>query len=573
MEMDGVLLIIITFFIVAVILIAIVLNLIQKNKINKLQKQIEELDKEKNIILSTPVPSELSKVEAIIKNDKMEERYKNWQKRFEVIKNDKIVNITDMLAELDAYLNSHDYKNLNVRFAKTEIEIYKAKESADELLSEIKEITLSEEKYRDIVIKLKSRYRDLLASYNSKKEEYGDISDAIELQFENIEKRFLDFEEVMENNEYNEVVHIVKALDTMIEHMAIVVDEVPDLVLLAEKLIPKRIEEIEATNLEMIDEGYNLDYLKIDYNIEESRKNIKNILDRIRVLNLEECMFELKTILEYLDSLFNDFDKEKICRKLYAESVSDFEKKLNKLKKIVGGIYLQLDDIKSLYDLKEADLENIYAVTRRLDKINTNYEKNVENSDNRKEAYSKLSKEIEDLSNDLRLLEDDLDVSLKSLGSMYDDEVRAREQLGEIQDILDECKLEIRSYKLPIINNNYFVQLSEASEAIEEIVKELEKKPIVIKVLNTRVDTARDLVLKLHHTTNDMIKTARMVEDIIVYGNRYRSSNEEVNRGFNEAEELYYKGKYRDSLDLVIHSMNLIDGNYSKKLWKFYNEK
>ncbi len=50
----------------------------------------------------------------------------------------------------------------------------------------------------------------------------------------------------MENNEYSEVVHIVKALDTMISHMGIVVSEVPNLVLLAEELIPRRILEIKT---------------------------------------------------------------------------------------------------------------------------------------------------------------------------------------------------------------------------------------------------------------------------------------------------------------------------------------
>ena len=82
----------------------------------------------------------------------------------------------------------------------------------------------------------------------------------------------------MEKNEYDEVVHIVKALDTMIDHMGIVVVEVPNLVLMAQKLIPKRIEEILATSKEMIDNGYNLEYLNIEYN-----KNINTIMDRIRV--------------------------------------------------------------------------------------------------------------------------------------------------------------------------------------------------------------------------------------------------------------------------------------------------
>ena len=54
-------------------------------------------------------------------------------------------------------------------------------------------------------------------------------------------------------------------------------------------------------------------------------------------------------------------------------------------------------------------------------------------------------------------LEINLDNTLKSLGSMQDDELRAREQLDEIRDLLKQCKLKIRSYKLPIIVNNYFV--------------------------------------------------------------------------------------------------------------------
>ena len=45
--------------------------------------------------------SELAKVESIVKNDKMEEKYKNWQKRFEVIKDEKVNLINDMINELD----------------------------------------------------------------------------------------------------------------------------------------------------------------------------------------------------------------------------------------------------------------------------------------------------------------------------------------------------------------------------------------------------------------------------------------------------------------------------------------
>lgn len=570
--MNGVYLLIGTFFIIAVILVTVVLVLINKHKYKTLRNEVELLDKEKNLIASTPVYSELSKVESIVKNEKMEEKYKNWQKRFEVIKEEKINQINDMINELDMSTNMKDYKNINQKLAKVEIEVYKVRESANELLNEIKEITVSEEKYRSIVTKLKAKYRKLMSEFTNHKSDYEDISEAVELQFENIEKRFLDFERVMEKNEYDEVVHIVKALDTMIDHMSEVVVEVPNLVLIAEKLIPKRIEEILSNHEEMIDKGYNLEYLNVQYNMEECNKNVSTILDRIRVLNLDDCMFELKTLLDYLDSILNDFDNEKLCRKSFEELAVNYSNKLKKTNRIVKDIYSQIDDIKNMYDLNDDDIKEVTTIKLNLSSMTKDYKKLIEEENNNEEPYSYLYKKIESLNNQLNELEINLDNTLKSLGSMQDDELRAREQLDEIRDLLKQCKLKIRSYKLPIIVNNYFVELSEANEAIDEIVKELNKQPIMIKTLNTRVDTARDLVLKLYNTTNDMIKTAQLAEMAIVYGNRYRSEMKEIDKGLDNAEMLYHKGSYKDALDVSLSSIELIEPDIHSKLLKIYGE-
>ena len=570
--MNGVYLLIATFFIIAVILVTVVLVLLSKHKYKKLRQEVETLDKEKNLIASTPVLSELAKVESIVKNDKMEEKYKNWQKRFEVIKDEKVNLINDMTNELDISTSQKHYKNVDQKLAKVEMEIYKVRESANELLGEIKEITVSEEKYRSIVTKLKAKYRKLMNEFTTHKDDYEEIQEAIELQFENIEKRFLDFEHRMEKNEYDEVVHIVKALDTMIDHMGIVVVEVPNLVLMAQKLIPKRIEEILAISKEMTDNGYNLEYLNVEYNMEECNKNINTIMDRIRVLNLVDCMFDLKTMLDYLDTIFNSFDEERLARKSYEEMVVPFEKKLRKTNRIMKDIYNQLDDIKNMYDLSDDDLKELNQLKERLEIAINDYKELLRVKENKEKPYSYLYKQLEVENNILQELEVNLDNSLKSLGSMYDDEIRAREQLEDIQDLLKQCKVKIRSYKLPIIINNYFIELSEANEAIDEIIKELNKKPIMIKVLNTRVDTARDLVLKLYNTTTDMIKTAQLAEMAIVYGNRYRSEMIEIDRGLDNAEMLYHKGDYKDALDVSLSSIELIEADIHKKLLDLYQE-
>ena len=563
--------ILITVILLLIIALIVIIVLSKRKRSKRLKNLIEQLDREKNIIETAPIPSELSKLETIIKNDKIEEKYNNWMERFDLIRTENIDKINDMIIDLDI-TGGMKYNQYIKKIAQVEIELAKAKELTDTLLDEIKEITLSEEKYRSIITKLKTRYRELSNSFDTHKKEYGDIAEIIELQFENIEKRFQDFESAMEKNEYNEVVHIVKAIDSMIDHMGIVITEVPDLVLLTTKLIPKRIEQINTTYDEMTGRDYPLEYLQIPYNIEQTNKNVSNIIDRIKVLNLEDCMFELKTMLEYLDSLFVDFENEKLARKKFEEDAPLFERKLEKINKMVSDIYNQLDEIKSLYDLKDEDVTIIDEVNTSLIDINKDYKKEIKNLKKRTIPYTQVVKDIEVFSNRLKSVDEELDVALKSLGNMYEDEQRAREQLDEIQELLKQSKIKIRAFKLPIVTNDYFVQLSEANDAILEIIKELERKPIVIKTLNTRVDTARDLVLKLYNTTNETTKLARMSEMSIVYGNRFRSSYDNIDQGLNQAEILFYKGNYRRSLEVSIRVIEAVEPNFGKKLDNFYKK-
>ena len=108
---------------------------------------------------------------------------------------------------------------------------------------------------------------------------------------------------------------------------------------------------------------------------------------------------------------------------------------------------------------------------------------------------------------------------------------------------------------------------------MNEIVKELEKKPITIEVLNTRVDTARDLALKLNGKTKEMMRTAMFSEMAIVYGNRYRSGEKDLDRNLKYSESLFFKGEYKKSLELTINSLNKIEPGIYEKLLEISEKK
>ena len=76
----------------------------------------------------------------------------------------------------------------------------------------------------------------------------------------------------------------------------------------------------------------------------------------MNVLNVVDSVFELKTILDYFDSLYNDFDKERITKKLYEEYKRSILIKVTKLEKINNELYRKIDDIKYSYDLTDEEV-------------------------------------------------------------------------------------------------------------------------------------------------------------------------------------------------------------------------
>ena len=559
----------VTYYIATIIVIVVVLNMINKKERQKYAKYISALERDKNLIISASILTELNKVEPLINNTDAKEIYNEWQRRFKEIKDIEVPKISDALLEIEDLFNETKYKELKKKIAEVELDICYVKTKSNFLLEEIRGITLSEERNRETITKLKASYREILNKYNNNREEFLQVSSPIELQFENVDKLFSAFENAMEKNVYQEVGKIVKAIDDTIGNLKIVIEEAPSILLMGKKLIPNKINAIMKTKEKMEKEGYNLEYLNLDYNITEANKKLTDIFQRLNVLNLEDSIFELKTILDYFESTDNDFDKERIAKKIFEDYSRTILVKVTKLNKINNDLYQKLDDIKYSYDLTNEDVYVIEEIHDELKQIREKYDEIIELHRSKKSYFAKLGKDMENLNVELTKTEEKLERALRTIGSLKEDELRAREQLDEIKDILTKSKNQIRSFNLPVVPENYYVELSEATEAIDEIIKELEKTPISIKILNTRVDTARDLVFKVYNTAKETIKTAKMAETAIVYGNRYRI-DKEVDVGLTKAEIAFYKGNFKNALENAINAINIIEPGIHKRLMEEY---
>ena len=555
-----------TIIILLFIIVTTFIIISKKKKKKFLNDTISGLEKEKNLLINVPVLNELSKVEALVKNNKLEEKYNNWKLKFDVIEKDTLPMINDMLIEVDFMVEKAKKDDIYTKISELELKLYEVKVRVKNILAEIKEITSSEEKNRATVTRLKAIYRNLKEKFENTKADYEETTKTIELQFETIESRFEEFEDVMDRKDYEEVIYVVKGLTELIEHMKIVIDEIPEIMLMGKSLIPKRTEDVSTEYIKLTREGYQLDYLNVEYNIVETEKKVSSIFDRVRVLNLEDVSFELKTILEYYDSLFNDFETEKLTRKYYEDGLKEFSKKKKHISKILDAVISKVPDMKKEYNLTPETIESVELFRSEYISILDDYDRLEKLDRNHSFPYSKLNQELEIIVLKLTKLHEKLNDLLQKVSNLKDDEERAKGQLEDIKLLLKQSKYQIRKNRLPVIPDSYYVELREASDGVKEIQKELSKKPIDVDTLNVRVDTARDLVFKLHNTTADMVKLALLSEYAIVYGNRYRSSKPLINEGLIKAEKLFFNGDYKKSLEVSINTLDDIEPGIHKKI-------
>ena len=559
--------IIIAMVFIILIFLLYILTIIIKNKRKKdILSNVDRLTTEKNLIMSSALITELAKARKLTNNKKIEEEVEDWKKRLDKIEKRDMPKLTDALVEIETLCVNKDFEGANEKIGNVEKHIFHVKAKSIKLLSEIKDLTESEERNREAITKLKSLYREVIFKYNKNKDDYKEVSSPIELQFENIDKLFSAFEVSIQNHEYEELSKIVKALDDMIHNISIVIEEAPTIVLIATMILPKKMKDIKSIATRMTRDGYNIEYLNIDYNIEETNKKISEIMDRLNVLNLQDSVFDLKTLVDYYEAIYSDFDNEKRSKKEYERGIININDRIVKVSSILRNLYAEIDNLKDTYDLSDEEIMVIDEINKELVQVKDSFKLINDRTLSKVMPFSKLSNECEMVAVSLSKVEDKLETTLKNLGSLKEDEARARDQLYEIKNIINNSKYKIKDYNLPVIPDKFYVELKEAYDAIKEIQIEIDKKPISIKTLNLRVDTARDLALKLYQTASNTTKTAAMAEMAIVYGNRYRSSNKEVASGLNASTKAFNKGDYKDSLEKILNTLNIVEPGIHKKL-------
>ena len=558
-------LIYICIIVLVIILLVILSNHLRRRKANA---RFEELEKDVNAVRNNSLDYKFNKAKAFAKvNADIMERVNELTPKYNVCIEG--MDECDTLCEKahDA-LEGHHTKRAMRRMDELETSLKDARERIRIVTKALDNILQKETEVRDFANALKERYQNVRQVYTTNRNSFYKATTYFDSRFQEIENDFSNFEEWMYACEFNKAKDEGNKIAASIDSLSSEIALCPDLYERTKSIIPAAMMEINQNATELSQSDINLGYLEINKNLNEAASQLKEAEHRIDVGNLKEAQMMISQIGDGVLKLQDAISQEKAA---YDEIHGGLEQNLI----TVSEIQVELNDIKKMYS-NIRDRFGLEDWTHRFALAD-------EQMGNVQEASTLLQREIKadqtplievvryyrEFVADINEFKTQIDEMKSKLISASSDESRAQKQLIKLQLILNEVRLNAATRHLPSISSQFEKDIQQAEDLISRVQIVLSHSPLDVPTLNADLQDAIDFVYKLYNNANNLIGVAVMVENAIVFGNRFRSAHPSMNTDLTRAELCFQNVEYTRALKIAIQAIeNLHPGTYEKLIAK-----
>ena len=548
---------IIGLLLVAVILLIIIIKNTQKSN---LKKDIDDLNVRFNAVKTIPLAFKLSKAQAMAKRSaETSDAVKVYYDKF-IEAQKHIDQINEMMQGIEDEIAGRKFKDAREAVTIVKENIEDSEKEVADIDKFLEQFSEEENDQRESSAKLKEEFREIKLYIDKNPNSLSIAYDGIIKKVENIENLFSTSEEYMYINDYlNSQDCLVKIKDAIKDIKKCVV-KIPELISDTKGVVPTLVDEVNRQYALTRQRGVYIKHLNIDKRLEEINKAINEDVKTLcngEIGDVEKHNEELKA---KLNELLSDLEKE---NKAYQDlkNVGDkIGENITNLKTLHNYVKVAYKKDKERFGIEDLDIY-IDECENRINGYQADYI--IFNQDclaNEKAAtvlIEEANKMIEETNKDKTVL---ADYKVK-FDKNTTDEKRAKSQLMKLQVVLNEVEVKVLEYHLPTIADSYHDDLIAGREKIATIKDLLNEVPINIDKLNETLDEAIDFIYKFYNNVNNVVGMAIMVENAIVFGNKYRSTYPEVERDLSKAEFSYINGEYTKALTMAISCMEKLFPN------------
>lgn len=554
----------------AVIVAVIVVYIIYRSiRLKFFRKKIVEEENRMNAIKSLPLQYRLGRVKSIAKNmPDVEPLYQQYSEEFEKLSDFQKNELGVLLNEIDEQLFYGKLRKVSKKMNELEEMLQTYEDKSQDLLKTIEKITEIENIQRIEIIRVKEKYRKEVDYYESIRFKVDDFIPHIDGLFKDIDKDFVSLEDMMNNQRFEEAQEFTKAIEKKIDWIHTNFKDLPSFVTVVRQYIPKKINQIQGLIDSMPENQYAMHQLAITDRFEAVHLDLEKEIKNVKSLQLDNMSNALEEISKNIDGLIEDITTEKKSLDLFKEKWDECYKNVEQIYSQYKQALIDLNNMRTLYVLDDVDItiDEKFEDFDVLLKQSYDLEQQMSTG---KFAYSLMIKDVETLNSQVIVHQTYLNDFFTVRDHLYLQEQRAIDELENINIVLLEIKSEIKNKHLPMINESYKDYIQDSYDKAAEIQAFRQNRPVELTELSQKVDKARDVIYKLYDNVHNLVVTAQMVEEAIVFGNRYRSTFLEVNTELTKAEVLFRNGEYTKALTTAVDIIEKIKpGSYEELILK-----
>ncbi len=535
----------------ALFVILILIYMLTRVRVSTTRKQLKELEVLFNQNKSVPLAFKLNKAIALAKtNDHLIEQVSDVKAKYDSLDQD-FKAMAVMLADIEDAIIVRKNKQATLWYEAAHEQLQQMTVAVDDLDALLNGILEDEAEQRSLITKLKDEFRLCKTQLTNQKPMYAHSLETIEAQMTNIESMFSSFEAWMYASEFEKAKAKSEEIETSISALKLLLDQLPELINLTKGVIPTLIEEVAAHHAVSKQREMHVDHLDVERNLDLINQTLNDDLVQLRngivtdvknhCLENEKRLLQLKVALEHEERAFDETTQ-------LVEQLHTTLQGVEAQHKALEGQHQQFAQRYGLHSIKAFLEEKATAIKQ----AQTNYDDLKERFIKQQVPSSSLLVNLKDEAMVVEQLKQQLAAEHKKFFQSQSDEERAQKQLLKLHLIVNEIQVKIRKHRLPTISDSYSGDVRKAKQMTAVIEDLLQREPLDINRLNTMVNESIDFIYKLYNNVNNIVGMVDMIENGIVFANKYRSSIDFVDHELTRSELSFRNGEYTQALSIVL---------------------
>lgn len=547
------------YFIIALLILlvaAIITGMVMRKKT---YHRIDEYEEWKISIMNRPVTSQMSQVKKLNLTGETETKFETWRSEWDDIVTKELPEVEEKLFEAEKAADRYRFDRAKQVLVRIQKLLQHAERRVDDMVKDLREFIANEERDRQDVMTIKTRYHDLKKQFLAHRTSFQDVIQPIEDMLNQVDEQIQQYEEQTEGGNYSDARQSLQTARDYLDSLEAKQDAVPQLLHELQHVLPKDIKALQDGIEGMRDEGYILDHLHLSDALQTLNQQIDEQMAVLETAEIQAPKTVVENMHDDLESIYDQLEYEVASKKTVESERPLVEEQLTAMAQNIKDLQDETQTVQMSYHVAEEDLEKQTQLEDTFQKASKQAEDAFAMMDEQRQGFGPLRETFANIQATMDQLDEERFAYEESLHALREDELRAKEAVRDMQKQLAETRRLLQKSNIPGVPYYHEASVTSAEEKIADVDEQLSKKPLDIAMINRVKEQARQEVEENLQETKTLIEDAALSERLIQYGNRYRTRYQDVAAQLNDAELSFRDYNYQEALEIAARAIQQVE--------------